>query len=311
MSYFNKFNHNLITPSFLKAGDKIAVVAPSRWVTEDEMKPALTHLTEWGMQVVVLAQVYSHDNQFAGSDNERASTFQQVLDDPSIKAIICARGGYGSVKLLPKLNFRNFLKNPKWIIGFSDITALHSHINTNIGVKTIHAPMAVHFKDEPLLKQSFKYLQNILLGHSLSYIFVTPALSRQGEAKGVLCGGNLSVLQSLRGTPADINPEGRILFIEDVDEYLYHIDRMIFNLRYGGILQKLNGLILGAFSEMKDNTTPFGMSSEEIILQAVGEYSYPVITGFQAGHVKENYPLILGSQINININQNTTQIQFL
>ncbi len=294
----------LITPPSLKKEDKVAIVAPARWVTEQEMQPAIEHLQSWGLQVMVDPQIYKRHHQFAGADEERTASFQQALDDDSIKAIFCARGGYGSVRLMSDLSFRHFLKSPKWVIGFSDITAFHSHLNYNVGVKTIHAPMPIHFKDFDLLKKSFEHLKKILFGESVECIFPSHPLNQGGEASGVITGGNLSVLYSLRGTPADIHPQGHILFLEDIDEYLYHIDRMMMNLKYGGVLKNLQGLLVGAFSEMKDNDTSFGKTAEEIIFDAVKEYKYPVAFGFPAGHVKENFPLVMGDSVCLHVQEN-------
>ena len=300
--------HELITPPALKEGDTIAIVAPARWVSVEEMQPAIDILAQWGLKTVVYNQSYKQQNQFAGTEEERIVAFQDALDNCDIKAILCARGGYGSIKLLPHLQFRNFLKNPKWIIGFSDITAIHSHVNHNVGVKTIHAPMALHFKDSDMLVESLRNLKQILFGEKIQYNISSHSLNRSGVASGILCGGNLSVLYSLRGTPADQIPNHSILFLEDLDEYLYHIDRMMMNLKYGGILKTLSGIIVGAFSDMKDNSTPFGKTAEEIILSAVKEYDFPVVFGFQAGHVKENLPLIMGNNIQLLVHEKLVQI---
>ena len=297
------------TPPFLRPGDRIAIVAPARWVTKEQIAPALATIEQWGFESVVYTQVYKKNHQFAGSDVARASALQKALDDPSVKAVVFARGGYGTVRVLPLLDFRRFVQKSKWIVGFSDITALHSYINRQLGIKTLHAPMAVHFSEEKKSDIALHLLKDILTGKNVEYSFPSHLLNRAGTCKGELIGGNLSVMYSLRGTPADIDSKGKILFLEDVDEYLYHIDRMMMNLKYSGVLKDLKGLVVGAFSDMKDNTVPFGKSAERIILEAVKEYNYPVAFGFPAGHVKENWPLVMGSYVSLKI-ANRCKLEF-
>jgi muramoyltetrapeptide carboxypeptidase len=303
-------NKECTVPPFLKSGDKIAIVAPGSPVAEDTMKPALEHFASWGLETKVFPQIYTRNSFFAGTDRERADAFQSALDDPSVKAIFCARGGYGTARILSHLKFSDFLKHPKWIIGFSDITVLHSFLTYNLCVQSIHAPMPVHFRDYEMLKESFAKLKEFLFEGRLEYSFPSHRLNKTGKTEDILTGGNLSVLYSMRGTPADIHPQDHILFIEDIDEYLYHIDRMLTNFEYGGLLKGLKGLLVGVFSEMKDKNTPYGKTAEEIISEAVKDYSFPVAFGFQAGHVKENFPLVMGRKMKFSVFPENYSISF-
>lgn len=300
----------MITPPYLKPGDKIAIVATARKISEEELQPALKKFTNWGFDVVLGKNIYAHENQYAGSDERRLSDFQQMLDDPSVKSIICARGGYGTVRIIDRLDFSLFVKNSKWIVGYSDITVLHSHIHSNFQIETIHALMPLNFPEDGADNEALLTLKKSLTGEKLLYNIPRNSLSKQGKAEGILVGGNLSLLYALSATPSDINTSGKILFIEDLDEYLYHIDRMILHLKRSGKLKNLTGLIVGDMSEMKDNTVPFGKTAYEIISEAVNEYNYPVCIGFPAGHTDDNRTLILGRKILLNVNANETSIYF-
>jgi muramoyltetrapeptide carboxypeptidase len=291
----------MITPKYLKPGDKIGLIAPSRSIETNEIDKAIHIFESYKIRVVLGPNIYKKQNQFAGSDQDRAADLQKFLDNPEIKAVLCVRGGYGSVRTLEYLNFDKFIKNPKWIAGYSDITVFHSFINTNLGVETIHSPMPFNFIRENADQESVSYFIDLLFGKVPDYHIESHKLNCDGEAKGVLTGGNLSVLYSLRGTPADIDTKNKILFIEDIDEYLYHIDRMMMNFKYGNKFTGLKGVLVGEFTEMKDNAVPFGKNAYEIISEFFSEMKIPVCFGFPAGHGKKNWPLIMGREITLEV----------
>lgn len=292
----------MITPPYLNKGDKVAIVAPARAISFEELLPSIKLFQHWGLEVVLGIHVLSRENQFAGSDEKRRADFQQALDDPTIKAILCARGGYGSVRILDGLDFSAFQNHPKWIIGYSDVTVFHSHINKHVKVETLHGVMPINIKTGKNT-ESTSQLKNILFGKKIFYKKPITLGSRSGLSKAELVGGNLSILYSLMGTPTEIDTKGKILFIEDLDEYLYHIDRMMQNLRRAGKLKHLKGLIVGGMTQMKDNEIPFGKTAQEIILEAVQPYHYPVYFDFPAGHGAENLPLILGREVTMIVDE--------
>jgi muramoyltetrapeptide carboxypeptidase len=297
------------TPPYLQKGDSVAIVAPARSVSIEEMMPAITLFEEWGLKVVLSENLFAVHNQFAGTDAERAEDFQKMLDDEEIKAIFCARGGYGAVRIIDLLNFDNFIHHPKWIVGYSDITVFHSHLHTRFEIETLHATMPINVYANPNY-ESTESMHDALFGKQLSYQIPTSLYSRVGEGKGELIGGNLSILYSLTGTESDINTDGKILFIEDLDEYLYHVDRMMQNLKRSGKLDYLTGLIIGGLTEMKDNTIPYGSTAEEIILEAVAEYDYPVCFGFPTGHFDDNRALILGREATLSVSKGMSELNF-
>ena len=283
----------MISPPYLNPGNKIGIISTARKLTESELEPALKVFADWGLEVVLGKYLFAEDHQYAGSDEQRATDLQRMLDDDEISAIICARGGYGTVRIIDRIDFSNFMKNPKWIVGYSDITVLHSHIHRNFGIETLHAIMPLNF---PGSSEALSSLKKALFGKSLSYELEPHPFNRNGQCKGQLVGGNLSLLYSLNNTASDIDTNDKILFIEDLDEYLYHIDRMMINLRRSAKLEKLAGLIVGGMTEMNDNEVPFGKTAYEIIAEAVKPYSYPVIFNFPAGHVSDNRVLIIGRE---------------
>ncbi len=294
----------MITPPALKQGDKIAIVATARKVSEEEIAPSVKILENWGYEVVKGMNLFADDRQFAGTDGQRWAELQLALDDPSIKAILFARGGYGTVRIIDKLDFTKFKKYPKWLMGFSDVTVLHTHVNHHCKVQTMHSPMALTL---PLAGKEVKeHIQKILHGGSYTMKVKNHLLNRRGKVAGELIGGNLSILYSLTGTASDIHTRGKILFIEDLDEYLYHIDRMMMNLKRSGKLDGLKGLIVGGMTDMNDNKVPYGLSAEEIILDAVTEYDYPVCFGFPAGHLDNNHPLVMGKKITLEVSSEVT-----
>ena len=270
----------------------------------EEINPAISILKEWGLKPVIGKTIGLIDNQFAGNDLDRIQDLQSMLDDPDIKAIICARGGYGTVRIIDELDFNNFINHPKWICGFSDITVLHSHINMNFNIATIHSPMCFNFPKAIELNT----LKKALFGDELNYYIPSNKLNIKGNAMGELIGGNLSILYCLVGSKSDISTKGKILFIEDLDEYLYHIDRMMMNLKRTGKLSNLKGLIVGGMTDIKDNTVPFGKTAEEIILDTVKVYNYPVCFGFPAGHVENNSALIMGGMASLEVNDDVKLI---
>ncbi len=288
---------NLIQPRYLKRGDTIGIIATARKISTEEINPAIAIIKSWGLEVELGNNLFNADNQFSGTDQERANDLQILLNDTSIKAIISARGGYGTVRIVDQIDFTTFIKNPKWIIGYSDITVLHSHIH-NLGIETLHATMPINFSKNA---EALESLRKALFGEVIKYEIETNALNRKGIAEGELIGGNLSILYSLSGSISDIDTTGKILFLEDLDEYLYHIDRMMMNLKRAGKLSHLAGLVVGGMTDMKDNTVPFGKTAEEIILDAVKEYNYPVCFNFPAGHIDRNLALLFGKKVKLEV----------
>ncbi|WP_413513091.1 S66 peptidase family protein [Myroides odoratus] len=298
---------NPIRPPYLKKNDKVTILCTARKFSVEEAKPAIELMESWGLQVV-LGQTIGLDNfQLGGTDAERIADFNAQLRDPEIKAIWCARGGYGTVRIIDEIDFSPLKKQPKWIIGFSDVTTLHSHLHT-LGIATIHGIMAFSV---PLAKEEAKSsLHSALFGKPLHYTIPAVVKNRPGKAKGELVGGNLSILYSLLGSVSSINTKGKILFIEDLDEYLYHVDRMMYNLKRNGLLQNLAGLIVGGMTDMHDNSIPFGYNAHEIILDAVKNYDYPVVFHFPAGHGISNWALKLGTIVELDAQDDQVIVEF-
>lgn len=281
-------------PAFLESGDLVTVVAPAGRVAPEQVLPALTWLEQEGFRVWQGSNLFGEENQYAASDAGRTADLQAALDHPEVKAVFCVRGGYGTARIIDRLDFTGFLRHPKWLVGFSDITVLHNCLH-QLQVATIHGVMPRYFLDDSgLPTESARALLSLLRGEKAAYTIAPAAWNRPGIAQASLAGGNLSILCSLRGTPYDLDLRGKILFLEDVGEYLYHIDRMMQNLRLGGKLEKLAGLVVGQFTEMKDNPVSFGKCVEEIIREAVEPYHFPVCFGMQAGHGQPNLPLLFG-----------------
>jgi len=297
----------MIRPNYLQKGDIVAIVSTARKVSKKELIPALAILKNWGLNVVLGNSIEAEEHQFAGNDNLRASDFQEMLDNPKIKAIWCARGGYGTIRMIDLLDFSNFKNNLKWIIGYSDVTVLHSHLH-QLGFETLHAQMPVSI--ETKTAACVQTLKNSLFGNNTTITIPSEVSNVTGNAKGVLVGGNLSMLYSLCGSSSSISTKGKILFIEDLDEYLYHIDRMLQNLKRNGMLDQLEGLIIGGMTQMHDNDIPFGQSSEEIILSICNDYNYPIVFNFPAGHIKDNRALILGRKAELIISKTETILTF-
>lgn len=302
--------NQFITPPYLQKGDKIGIVSPAGKIDKMLINNAVDIFNSWGLEVVIGKNALNIKNQFAGTDEERATDFQSMLDDNSIKAIICSRGGYGSVRIINKLNFENFFKKPKWIVGYSDITVFHS-ILSNHKIKSIHGPMPKSFPVKNKHDESINSLRSALFGEKISLSFYGHILNKEGNAKSVLKGGNLSIIHSLNSTPYELNIDSNILFLEDIGEHHYKIDRMLNNLKLSGKLEKLNGIIAGQFTNIKDTAADFGQTIYEIIEEKTKDYNFPVIYDFQAGHEKPNQSIILGNEIELIVNDNEVNINFI
>lgn len=283
-------------PPFLNPGDKIAMVSVAGNISDEVVKAAQNLLESENFVVEIGAHALGTYHMFSGTDSERAQDMQQVLDDMETKAIFFTRGGYGSLRTLMLLDWTKFFLRPKWLVGFSDITIFHSFLS-NHQIASIHGVMSAHFFDCGVKSDSFVQLLALLRGNSLNYNISPDKLNRNGSASGILVGGNLSLLLSLRGTTMDLPLKGKVLFIEDISEFDYHIDRMMMNLKAGGTLSLLAGLVVGYFTDTKTGSTTFGRSAKEIILETVSGYDFPVVFGFPAGHEQPNYPLVMGMEI--------------
>lgn len=296
-------------PPFLHEGDKVAIVSPSSKIDRFFINGAQKRLESWGLKVSIGKSANSSYKNLAGKLPQRLRDLQASMDDETVKAILCSRGGYGAIHLIDKLDFTHFSRHPKWLIGFSDITALHNLFQIN-DFASLHAPMARHLTVEPADDPCVLYLKQILFGETPNYVHTKQPLNKLGSAKGILRGGNLSVLYGLRGTRYDFPAEGTILFIEDIGERPYHIDRMIHNLKLGGVLENISGLIVGQFTEFGEEPS-LEKEINEQILDIVKEYKYPVCFNFPVGHVSLNYPLICGSKVELNVTKKVTELKTL
>ncbi|MEE4197615.1 MAG: LD-carboxypeptidase [Bacteroidales bacterium] len=290
----------MITPSKLKPGDTIGIVAPARKIEPREIEGAKQVFEKWGLKVLPGKHIFKQNHQFAGTDRERAMDIQEMMDHPEVKAIICARGGYGTIRTLSYLNFSSFIKNPKWIIGYSDITALHARIH-QLGIQSIHGLMPINFPSDGSENEATQTLKNILFGDKNVYPDTVHPFNKTGKGKGQFIGGNLSVIYSLSGTKYDFDTQNKILFLEDLDEYLYHIDRMMMNLKLSGKLDNLQGMVVGGMTGMNDHPDSFGKSAYEIIRDLVSEYSFPVCYQFPAGHIPINLALVMGANAELEV----------
>jgi len=297
----------MITPEFLQKGDTIGILATARKIDLVNLQPAIKLLESWGLHVVIGKTIGKEDHQLAGPDWQRATDFQEMLDNPKIKAIWAAKGGYGTVRIVDRIDFTSFKKKPKWIVGFSDVTVLHSHIN-NMGIETLHAMMAVSAKTAT--PQAVETFRKSLFGEKLEYHIPASSFNKKGKATGEIVGGNLSVLYSILGSKSEVDYKGKILFIEDLDEYLYHIDRMMMNLKRNGYFDGLKALVVGGMTEMNDNDIPWGKNSLEIIQDVLKDYKFPIIYNFPAGHIKDNRALILGKVVTIDVNDKEASVKF-
>ena len=297
-------------PPYLKNGDIIGITAPAGSITQEEILPALQVMQSWGYQMKVGDTIGKKDFTFGGTDEERLNDLQKMLDDPKIKAIMCARGGYGSIRIVDRVNWARFKLHPKWIIGFSDITVLHSHIHNNFQIASIHSKMINSFPDdwstaEPIQIETIVSIQDALSGKKMKYSAPPNARNRQGVTEGIITGGNLKTIETLAGSASDIRTEGKILFVEDTGEYLYSIDRMLWNLKRTGKLTNLKALIVGGFRVKPDDPgEEFGKTIEEIVLEKVKNYNYPVCFDFPVGHQKNNFALKCGVKHRLSVKEN-------
>ena len=295
-------------PPYLKEGDIIAITCPSGYITLEEIQPAVQKLEEWGFLVRIGKTIGAKDFTFGGNDEQRAQDLQQYLDDRDIDAILFGRGGYGAVRIIDKLDFTTFKKHPKWLIGFSDATVFHSHVNRNFGIPTLHSKMCNSFpsdwsKAEPTQIETINSIRKCLTGEKMRYSTTVNDKNRQGSAEGILIGGNLSILQNLAGTRSETINKGKILFVEDTGEYLYNIDRMFWNLKRSGKLDHLSGLVIGGFKAKPDDAgEEFGRTVYDIVTEIVKEFTYPVCFDFPVGHQKNNFALKCGIKHKLSVN---------
>lgn len=284
----------------LKKGDTIAIVAPAKAIEKEFIDFAVDFFEQQGYEVVVGKNCLNQHHYFAGTDEERLSDFQEVLDNPEIKAIICARGGYGCVRIVDEIQWASLLNHPKWIVGFSDVTVFHQRINI-LGLPSIHGTMPLNFKENT--NEALTTLLQHLEGNHQPISIPSHPMNIEGIAEGILIGGNLSILFSLLGTDDEVNFQDTILFIEDLAEQLYHLDRMLFAFQKAGVLSQIKGLIVGGMTDMKDTAIPFGKSLEEIIIEHIKPYNIPLVFGFPAGHINDNRALVFGKKIKLEVSE--------
>jgi muramoyltetrapeptide carboxypeptidase len=297
----------MIIPPFLKAGDTVVLVCTARKFFPEDAKPAIDLLESWGLNVKLGTTIGLDNFQLGGTDSERATDFQAQLDDANVKAIWCARGGYGTVRIIDSLDFTNFKQHPKWIMGFSDVTVLHSQLNVE-RVASLHSIMPFTVPTAP--EEVKDTLRKALFGETISYTIPSKSYDVNGTASGELVGGNISILYSLLGSKSSIDTKDKILFIEDLDEYLYHIDRMMYNLKRNGYFEQVKGIIVGSMTDMHDNEIPFGQNEVQIITEIAKENRIPIAFQFPAGHQKDNRTLILGKQVNFEVNESEVVLSF-
>lgn len=306
-------NHTaLIQPPYLKAGDTVAIVAPSGILNNRnaEVQQAVALLESWGLNAIIGKHVFSQADHFAGTDDERCEDFQNALDNPAVSAIWCARGGYGTVRILDKLEYSQFKKHPKWLIGYSDITALHNQFH-NAGYQSIHALMCVSLtEDLEEIKHTVDTFKSTIFGNPMNYSLDGSIYNKVGEANGPLVGGNLTILHAMLGSKTSIDTSGKILFIEEIGEYKYHIDRMIQSMKRAGYFDNCKGVLVGDMSKMRKNTTPWGTSVEQLILDALAVYDFPIAFGMPAGHEKDNRAMILGQTIKLKVSKDKSTVVF-
>ena len=297
----------MIIPQFLKAGDTVAIVCTARKFFPEDAKPAIDLLESWGLKVKLGNTIGLDNCQLGGTDTERAADFQAQLDDENVKAIWCARGGYGTVRIIDALDFSKFMTHPKWIMGFSDVTVLHSQLNIE-RVATLHSIMPFTVPNAP--EEVKDTLRKALFGERISYTIPSKNYDVKGTASGELVGGNISILYSLLGSKSAIDTKDKILFIEDLDEYLYHIDRMMYNLKRNGYFENVKGIIVGSMADMHDNEIPFGQNEVQIITEIAKENRIPIAFQFPAGHQKDNRTLILGKQVDFEVTESAVVLSF-
>jgi muramoyltetrapeptide carboxypeptidase len=290
-----------LIPPYLKKGDTIAIVCPSGFMPYEKAATCIDVLQQWGYKVRVGKTLGTQFHYFSGTDEERLADLQAMLDDPDVNAVLCGRGGYGLSRIIDRIDFKRFKKNPKWLIGYSDITVLHAHLYERFNIASLHSPMAAAFNDGEYENIYIQSLRNALKGAAANYTCAPHPYNRIGKAEGKLVGGNLSLVAHLSGTRSAFKTKGKILFLEDVGEYLYNIDRMMIQLKRNGLFEALEGLIIGGFTDMKDTTTPFGTDVFSLINELVREYTFPMCFDFPVSHSKENYALKVGVKHSLNI----------
>lgn len=313
MITYETFSQDKMTqPPYLKVGDTIAIVAPSGVLInkDNKIEQAITLLKSWGLHVVIGDHVFNVNNHFAGTDDERCEDYQKALDSPTISAILCARGGYGTVRLLDKLNYSEFKKHPKWLIGYSDITALHNQLQ-NEGFESIHGLMCTSMQEDlSEVKETISSFKNALFGRPLTYTLEGSEYNKTGTSSGKLIGGNLTLLHTMLGSKTTIDTSGKILFIEEVGEYKYHIDRMLQSLKRAGYFDNCKGLIVGDISNIRKNTTEWGSSIEQLIIDALSEYDFPIAFNMHAGHEDDNRAMIFGRTVDLTVGKNQSTVVF-
>ena len=304
--------NTLIQPPYLKAGDTVAIVAPSGVLNHrtKEIEQAKSLLESWGLHPIIGNSVFNQFNHFAGTDEERREDFQNALDSPEISAIWCARGGYGTVRVLDKLDYTQFKKHPKWIIGYSDITALHNQMDIE-GVESIHAMMCTSLQDDlDSIKETISTFKDAIFGKPLAYTLEGSEYNKTGTSSGQLVGGNLTILHTMLGSKTSINTSGKILFIEEIGEYEYHIDRMLQSLKRAGYFDNCRGVIVGDITKVRRNTTPWGVPVQQLVLDALAEYNFPIAFNMPAGHEKDNRAMILGRTIELTVSSELSTMVF-
>jgi muramoyltetrapeptide carboxypeptidase len=307
--------NNPVIPPYLQKGDIIGITSPAGYITIEEIQPAVQVLEMWGFRVKIGTTIGKRNFTFGGTDEERTTDLQQMLDDKSIKAILCARGGYGAVRIVDRLNWTSFKQFPKWVIGFSDITVLHCHINRNMGIASIHSKMCNSFPStwanaDALQKDTIESIKQSLTGVKMQYTATPHTANKTGMASGVLVGGNLKTIESLAASASDIRTANKILFVEDTGEYMYSMDRMFWNLQRSGKLENLKGLIVGGFKEKKEEgDDDFGKTLQDVVLEKVKKYNYPVCFDFPVGHQRNNYALKCGVVHRLTVSANKVSLQ--
>ena len=307
----------LKTPPYLKKGDVIGITCPAGYITLEEIQPAINKIKEWGFEIKLGNTIGKKDFTYGGTDAQRLEDFQQMLDDKTVKAIMCARGGYGALRIIDKIDFSKFTLHPKWIIGFSDITVMHSHINRHYNIATLHSKMCNSFPAdwsiaEQIQKDTIESIRQCLAGEKMQYSALPNVNNKTGSGTGQLVGGNLKTLETLAGSSSNISTKNKILFVEDTGEYMYSIDRMFWNLKRSGKLSGLKGMIIGGFKVKKDDTDEdFGKTLEEVVLEKIKEYNYPVCFDFPVGHQKNNYALKCGVKHTLMVNLDKVVLQEL
>jgi len=295
----------------LHSGDGVALVAPARKISESELSCAIALLEGEGFRVMESPHLFGSCGQFSGTDAGRAADFQWAIAHPEVKAIWCVRGGYGGLRIVDRVDFSPLVRNPKWVCGYSDTTVFHACLQ-RLGLESLHCTMPVNVTPETAESISVRTMLQALMKGSLDYRIPSHPMNRRGNAEGVMCGGNLSLLYALQASSTDLDTAGKILFIEDLDEYLYHIDRMMLSLKRSGKLARLAGLVVGNLSDMHDNIVPFGKTAEEIVMEHVSEYGYPVCFGFPAGHANpsENRALVFGRTARLSVRDDGVELSF-